>query len=168
MTVISSALGDALRDRYLLERELGAGGMATVYLAQDLKHDRKVAIKLVRPATRGGSLGGGRMRLLREAQAMAKLSHPNVVAVHDVGMVGTVDEQVFVAMEFIDGTSLRVWLQAATRSWSEVLERFRQAGRGLAAAHAHDLIHRARCPVTVIPERALSASGEGRLVATAG
>jgi tetratricopeptide (TPR) repeat protein/predicted Ser/Thr protein kinase len=125
--------------RYLVLERLGMGGMGVVYAAWDPQLDRKVAIKLVRPARRGGSLGGGRMRLLREAQAMAKLSHPNVVAVHDAG---TVDEQVFVAMEFIDGQSLRAWLEAATRGWSEVLEHFRQAGRGLAAAHAQDLIHR--------------------------
>ena len=125
--------------RYLVLECLGMGGMGVVYAAYDPQLDRKVAIKLVRPASRGGSLGGGRMRLLREAQAMAKLSHPNVVAVHDVG---TVDEQVFVAMDFIDGPSLRVWLKAAPRSWVEVLDRFRQAGRGLAAAHAHDLVHR--------------------------
>jgi tetratricopeptide (TPR) repeat protein/predicted Ser/Thr protein kinase len=141
--------------RYLVLERLGMGGMGVVYAAYDPQLDRKVAIKLVRPARRGGSQGGGRMRLLREAQAMAKLSHPNVVAVHDVGMV---DEQVFVAMAFIDGPSLRAWLEASPRSWSEVLERFRQAGRGLAAAHAHDLIHRDFKPDNVM------IGGEDRVV----
>ncbi len=127
--------------RYLVLDVLGMGGMGIVVAAYDPQLDRKVAIKLVRPAV-GGSLAsaaeGGRMRLLREAQAMAKLAHPNVVAVHDVG---TVDDQVFVAMEFIDGPSLRGWL-AKPRSWRAVLEVFRQAGQGLNAAHQQGLIHR--------------------------
>ncbi|MFV8755462.1 tetratricopeptide repeat protein [Nannocystaceae bacterium ST9] len=125
--------------RYLVLGCLGMGGMGVVYAAYDPQLDRKVAIKVVRPSARLGSLGDGRTRLLREAQAMAKLSHVNVVAVHDVGVV---EGQVFVAMEFIDGLSLRAWLQAQPRSWSEVLGVFRQAGRGLAAAHEQGLVHR--------------------------
>jgi tetratricopeptide (TPR) repeat protein/predicted Ser/Thr protein kinase len=141
--------------RYLVLESLGMGGMGVVYAAYDPQLDRKVAIKLVRPAAGADSHGGGRMRLLREAQAMAKLSHPNVVAVHDVG---TVDEQVFVAMEFIDGPSLRNWLKAKPRSWREVLEVFRHAGRGLAAAHEQGLVHRDFKPDNVM------IGGDGRVV----
>jgi tetratricopeptide (TPR) repeat protein/predicted Ser/Thr protein kinase len=125
--------------RYLVLERLGMGGMGVVYAAYDPQLDRKVAIKLVRPAATSGSTGDVRTRLLREAQAMAKLSHQNVVAVHDVG---TVDGQIFVAMEFIDGVTLREWLDAEPRSWIAALALLRDAGRGLAAAHAHGLVHR--------------------------
>jgi hypothetical protein len=79
-----------------------------------------------------------RTRLLREAQALAQLSHPAVVAVHDVGTVG---DQVWLAMEFIDGVTLARWIKQ-TRPWRAVLEVFRRAGEGLAAAHAVGLVHR--------------------------
>jgi tetratricopeptide (TPR) repeat protein/predicted Ser/Thr protein kinase len=125
--------------RYLVLERLGMGGMGVVYAAYDPQLDRKVAIKLVRPTAASGSIGDVRMRLLREAQAMAKLSHPNVVAVHDVG---TVDGQIFVAMEFIDGVTLRAWLDAEPHSWTAALAVLRDAGRGLAAAHAQGLVHR--------------------------
>jgi tetratricopeptide (TPR) repeat protein/predicted Ser/Thr protein kinase len=125
--------------RYLVLERLGMGGMGVVYAAYDPQLDRKVAIKLVRPTATSGSIGDVRMRLLREAQAMAKLSHPNVVAVHDVG---TVDGQIFVAMEFIDGVTLRAWLDAESRSWMAALPLLRDAGRGLAVAHAQGLVHR--------------------------
>ncbi|HVI00461.1 MAG TPA: serine/threonine-protein kinase [Enhygromyxa sp.] len=125
--------------RYLVLERLGMGGMGVVYAAYDPQLDRKVAIKLVRPTSSHGSVGDVRTRLLREAQAMAKLSHPNVVAVHDVG---TVDKQIFVAMEFIDGVTLRAWLDVEPRDWRAALACLREAGRGLAAAHAHGLVHR--------------------------
>src|SRR5690606_28178692 len=81
----------------------------------------------------------GRTRLLREAKAIASLSHPNVVTVHDVG---TYQDRVFVAMEFVDGMTFRQWVQSKSRTWREVVDVLRAAGRGLAAAHAADLIHR--------------------------
>jgi len=122
--------------RYTFLRELGRGGMGTVYSAYDEQLDRKVAIKLLRQL-QSGSLGAP--RLLGEAQALALLSHPNVVQVYDVGLLG---EQVFLAMEYVQGVTLREWQQAAPRSWRETLAIYRQAGEGLAAAHTAGLIHR--------------------------
>src|SRR5687767_12700642 len=94
--------------RYVILERLGAGGMGVVYGAYDPQLDRKVSLKLLRTDVLQGATGlEGKQRLLREAQAMARLAHPNVVAVHDVGTFG---EQVFVAMEFVDGTTLTRWL----------------------------------------------------------
>jgi serine/threonine protein kinase/Tfp pilus assembly protein PilF len=120
---------------------LGAGGMGLVCAAHDAELDRKVAIKLLRPHRHdpGRSNSLGQARLLREAQAMARVSHPNVVAVHEVGTFG---DQVFIAMEFVAGVTLKQWLRRARRPWREVVSVFLQAGRGLAAAHAAGLIHR--------------------------
>ncbi len=128
--------------RYAIEKRLGAGGMGTVYRARDEELARVVAIKVLHH----GDLGAGDRRLAREAQAMAQLSHPNVVQVHDVG---TVEGQVFVAMELVDGETLRVWLRSE-RTWREIVEVFLQAGRGLAAAHAAGLVHRDFKPENVL------------------
>ena len=125
-----------LGDRYTLLRELGRGGMGTVYSAYDEELDRKVAIKVLRRDTLAMSGGS---RVLGEAQALARLSHPNVVQVYDAGVF---DGQVFVAMEYVPGETLRDWLKAAPRSWREVLAVYRQAGEGLRAAHAAGLVHR--------------------------
>ena len=112
---------------------LGEGGMGTVVSAYDPDLDRKVAVKVLRADLHhDDQASAGQQRLLREAQAMARLSHPNVVAVHEVG---TVDDRVFIAMEFIDGQTLGAWLKAEPRSWREVVAVFVQAGQGLAAAH---------------------------------
>src|SRR4029453_16759905 len=92
--------------RYLVLQRPGEGGMGVVYAAYDAELDRKVALKLLRP-TKGDS-GEGHARLLREAQAMARVSHPNVIAVHDVGMFR---DQVFVAMDLVEGTTLSKWLK---------------------------------------------------------
>jgi eukaryotic-like serine/threonine-protein kinase len=124
--------------RYVVIERLGAGGMGVVYAAYDPSLDRKVALKLLRFGSSSDSTAG-RARLLREAQAIARLSHPNVVTVHDVGML---DDRVFVAMEFVDGLTLGGWLEETARSWREILEVFAQASRGLAAAHAAGLVHR--------------------------
>ena len=121
--------------RYVLLEELGRGGMGAVFGAFDPELDRKVAIKVL--AEDDGN-ERRRARLLREAQALARLAHPNVVSVHDVGVL---DGQVYVAMEFIQGESLRGWLEGRRR-WPEVVDLFVQAGRGLAAAHAVGLVHR--------------------------
>src|SRR4029077_4878869 len=116
-----------------------AGGMGVVYAAFDPDLDRKIALKLL-PAQAGDAHRGRREeRLVREAKALAKLSHPNIVAIHDVGVH---DDQVFLAMEHLGGGTLRQWLAAGQRSWREVLKVFLDAGRGLAAAHAESLIHR--------------------------
>ncbi len=134
-------MGEAL-GRYLIAGVLGEGGMAVVYKGYDPELDRRVAIKLLSTFSndRGGSdVDGGRRRLLREAQAMAQLAHPNVAAIYDVGMHG---DQVFIAMELIDGGTVGEWLREAPRGWKEILDVFRQAGRGLEAAHAVRLVHR--------------------------
>jgi len=133
----------ALIDRYVIVDELGAGGMGVVYLAYDPELDRRVAVKVLLPSM----VGEGRARLIREAQAIARIAHPNVVGVHDVGEV---DGSVFVAMEFVEGQTLGTWLRADSRSIPEILEVFAQAGRGLAAAHAADLIHRDFKPENVL------------------
>ena len=126
----------ALIGRYVVLDRLGAGGMGVVLAAYDPELDRKVALKLLLDA-RGGA--DTRARLVREAQALAQLAHPNVVAVHDVG---TVDERVYVAMEFVAGQTLRAWLDRAPRTWRDVLRALLAAGDGLAAAHAAGLVHR--------------------------
>ncbi|HKV08322.1 MAG TPA: serine/threonine-protein kinase [Thermoanaerobaculia bacterium] len=122
--------------RYVILDRLGGGGMGVVYTAYDPELDRKVALKLVRPDRAAGE--AARLRLLREAQAIARLSHPNVVAVFDAGTFG---DQVFLAMEHVEGTTLRRWLDEERWPWGEVVGRFVLAGRGLAAAHAAGLVH---------------------------
>jgi len=114
--------------------------MGLVCAAYDSELDRKVAIKLLRPQTgTAGKIALAQARLLREAQAMARLAHPHVAVVHDVG---THEGDVFVAMEFVRGATLQGWLKQQPRSWREVVDVFMQAGRGLAAAHAAGLVHR--------------------------
>ena len=130
--------------RYTILDRLGEGGMGVVYTAFDDKLERKIAIKVMRSDNTEGS--NGRVRLIREAQAMARLAHPNIVTVHEVGEV---DDQVFVAMEYIRGQSLDQW-QEEPHPWREVVEVFRQAGRGLAAAHDAGIIHRDFKPHNVL------------------
>jgi tRNA A-37 threonylcarbamoyl transferase component Bud32/tetratricopeptide (TPR) repeat protein len=133
------ARGTAL-GRFVILGLVGRGAMGEVYGAYDPDLDRKIAIKLVRARVdRTDDTADGRTRLMREAQATAKISHPNVVVVYDAGTFG---ERVFIAMEFVEGHTLRYWLQARERSWGEVLEAFLAAGRGLAAAHDKELVHR--------------------------
>ncbi|MFY0524582.1 protein kinase domain-containing protein [Archangium gephyra] len=124
--------------RYLVLERLGAGGMGVVYSAYDPELDRRVALKLLRVAALGLDAEEGRAHLLREAQAMARVSHPHVVSVFDVGTFG---EQVFLAMEYVEAQTLRQWMRAAPRSWREVRDVFVDAGKGLAAAHAAGLVH---------------------------
>jgi len=124
--------------RYLVLERLGAGGMGVVYSAYDPELDRRVALKLLRVAALGLDAEEGRAHLLREAQAMARVSHPHVVSVFDVGTLG---EQVFLAMEYVEAQTLRQWMRAAPRSWREVRDVFVDAGKGLAAAHAAGLVH---------------------------
>jgi eukaryotic-like serine/threonine-protein kinase len=129
----------ALLGRYVIVSCLGEGGMGIVYRAYDPELDRKVAVKLLRSNRfLGDDSSEGRARLVREGQAMARLAHPNVVAVYDVG---THEGQVFVAMELVDGGTLRTWL-AAPRKWTEIVRMFMQAGQGLAAAHEAGIVHR--------------------------
>jgi serine/threonine protein kinase/tetratricopeptide (TPR) repeat protein len=124
-------------DRYIIVDRLGSGGMGVVYKAFDPDLGRPVAVKLLNVDPQESSRQ--RQRLLREAQALAKLSHPNVISVHDVGTVG---DDVFIAMEFVEGRTLRAWLTQTKRSVREVLDVFLAAGEGLAAAHRAGLVHR--------------------------
>ncbi|MCY1064009.1 serine/threonine-protein kinase [Nannocystis sp. RBIL2] len=124
--------------RYRLLERLGAGGMGIVYAAYDSRLERKLALKLLRPTRLGSAEAVA--RTLREARALARLSHPHVVHVYEVGELD--GREIFVAMEHLAGPTLRAWLDAEPRPWPEVLAVFRQAGEGLAAAHAHGIVHR--------------------------
>ncbi|MFV8756208.1 tetratricopeptide repeat protein [Nannocystaceae bacterium ST9] len=129
--------------RYTIVRELGVGGMGIVYVAYDEQLDRRVAVKLLRPDTDARAS----LRLQREAQTMARLSHPNVVTVHEVG---THRGRVFVAMEFVEGQDLRRWSKIQRRTTREVLAAFVQAGEGLVAAHDVGIVHRDFKPDNVL------------------
>ncbi len=134
--------------RYVLLDVLGAGGMGMIYVAYDPRLDRRVAIKVLRTGKKSGSAHtDGQARLLREAQAMAQLSHPNVVPVYDVGPF---EESVYVAMELVKGETLSQWTHKKRRSWREILDVFLAAGRGLEAAHAAGLVHRDFKPANVL------------------
>ncbi len=127
---------------YAVTKQIGAGGMGEVYECRDQQLDRKVAVKLVRGS--GGE--HDQERLLREAKAMAKLAHPNVVTVFEVGRHGG---RTFIVMEYIRGQTLARWLGSGP-TWRAVLERFVAAGRGLAAAHRAGLVHRDFKPDNVL------------------
>lgn len=126
--------------RYMIVEMIGSGGLGAVYSAFDPELDRKVAIKVLKTQT-AFELDPNlmRVRLLREARAMARLSHPNVAPVFDVG---TYAGEVFLAMELIDGETFRQWRRSDTRSWQSARDVLCEAGRGLIAAHDAGLIHR--------------------------
>jgi serine/threonine protein kinase len=132
-------------DRYVITDIVAAGGMGILYSAQDPRLDRKIALKVLRDDLPLGD--DSQARLLREGQAMAQLSHPNVVSVHDAGHFG---HQVYVAMEFVEGRTLTRWLDERERTWPEVLGAFVEAGKGVAAAHAVGIIHRDFKPDNVL------------------
>jgi eukaryotic-like serine/threonine-protein kinase len=135
--------------RYVVLRAIGAGAMGIVYAAYDPELDRKIALKLLRRSPGDDSNNAARdKRLLREAQALARLTHPHVITVHDVGTWE--GGRVFLAMEFVDGGTLTRWLEAGPRPWREVLRVLVQAGEGLAAAHEVGLVHRDFKPDNVL------------------
>lgn len=154
--------------RYELEREIGAGGLGVVFAARDPELDRIVAIKLMRGT--GSPSARRTARLVREAQTLARVSHPNVVAVYDVGTYDggpdwplgeeTPSEGVYIVMEYVEGVELRAWLRESVHPWTEVLRTCLAAGRGLAAAHAVGLVHRDFKPSNVL----VGIDGRARVV----
>lgn len=135
--------------RYVLVGRLGEGGMGLVYAAYDPSLDRRVAIKVLRPGT------ASQAYLLAEAQLLAKLRHPNVVSVHDVGT--TASGQLFMALDYLEGQTAKAWLKSAPRSPEEILAVFMQAGRGLSEAHRLGIVHRDFKPDNLL----VDASGRG-------
>jgi TolB-like protein len=149
----SNRLSTALRDRYVLDRELGHGGMATVYLAQDLKHDRPVALKVLHPALADRL---GPERFLREIRTAARLQHPHIVPVHDSGQAAGL---LWYSMPFIEGESLRDRLRREKQLPIEEAVRItREAALALDYAHRHGVIHR-----DVKPENILLSDGQALL-----
>ncbi|MDC0674297.1 serine/threonine-protein kinase [Nannocystis radixulma] len=136
-------------ERYTVLDRIGAGAMGVVYTAYDPRLDRRVALKIMhaRPGHRADEIVG---RLLREAQALARLQHPNVVAIYDANRIG---ELVYLTMELVDGSNLSRWLKDAKRTTREILDTFVAAGRGLAAAHKAGIVHRDFKPDNVLVGR---------------
>ncbi len=134
--------------RYVLLDQLGRGGMGEVYRAYDPELDRMIAIKRLRFEDRPGE--PARQRLQREAQVVARFSHPHVAQVFDVG-VDPLSQDMFIAMELIDGGTLRAWMRRKEATgWRDVVQVFLQAGRGLMAAHARGVVHRDFKPENVL------------------
>src|SRR6185436_3446359 len=132
--------------RYRVLREVGSGSMGTVYAAADPDLGRQIALKVLRPMERANRTDR-RARLAREARAMARLAHPNVITVHEIGVA---DDQLFIAMELVQGPTLGRWLRDAARGWRDVVDVLCAAGRGLAAAHAAGIVHRDFKPDNVL------------------
>ncbi len=131
--------------RFRVRTLLGAGGMGRVFLADDPELHRPVAIKVVHPL--GADPGSARLRMQAEARAQASLSDPHVVTVYEVGEH---EGGLFIAMEYVPGTTLRRWLDLEPRPWTEIADKFLQAGKGLAAAHRRGLVHRDFKPENVL------------------
>ncbi len=147
-----------LLPRYRLVRVLGRGAMGEVWQAHDPRLDRDVAVKLILPRLEGGMVAS--IRIAREARALARLTHPNVVGVYDVGSYdGSQGRGTFIVMELVHGVSLDVWLAQRRRSVDEILALFCQAGDGLAAAHAAGIVHRDFKPSNVL----VGADGRARV-----
>jgi eukaryotic-like serine/threonine-protein kinase len=130
----SSVIQGSTLGRFVVLEQIGAGGMGRVLRAYDPKLHREVALKLMRTVDSTAT-----ERMLREAQAMAQLSHPNVLPIFDVGEH---EGGLFLAMEFVEGNTVRQWCNESRPGWRDVLRVFRDAGEGLAAAHRAGLVHR--------------------------
>src|SRR6187401_3104301 len=149
MTTVSLPLADALRDRYVIERELGRGGMATVYLAHDLKHDRRVALKVLHPEL-AATLGPE--RFLREIRTTARLDHPHILAVHDSGET---HGQLWYTMPYVEGESLRDRLRRERQlPLHEVVQLTSEIADALSHAHEQGILHR-----DIKPENILLTAG---------
>ncbi len=133
--------------QYIILHQIGAGGMGVVYAAYDPKLDRKIALKVLRGDSGDESSAVARMRLLAEGRALARVSHPNVVTVFDVG---SVEDEVYVAMELVDGQTLGHWRDEAVRTWQESVEKFVELAAGLIAVHDAELVHRDVKPDNVL------------------
>ncbi len=166
MPELPTALTDAIRDRYVVEREIGAGGMATVHLARDVRHNRSVAIKVLKPEL-AASLGAE--RFLQEIEIAARLTHPHIIPLHDSGQAAGF---LYYVMPFIDGESLRVRLRRETRlDTAAALGIVADVGDALSYAHRQGILHR-----DIKPENILFAEGHpmvadfgiARAVSTAG
>ncbi|WP_434421646.1 serine/threonine-protein kinase [Nannocystis pusilla] len=142
--------------RFVVLRELGAGAMGVVYAAYDAKLDRRLAIKVLSDKY-PGEHELGTSRLEREAQALARLSHPNVVQIYEVGPI---EGGIYIAMELVHGRTLREWLADAPRDWRAVLAVFMQVGAGLQAAHASGVVHRDIKPDNIV----VGADGRARVL----
>jgi eukaryotic-like serine/threonine-protein kinase len=162
---LASGFGDALRElaaapipagflprgtvvggHFRIDRRLGAGGMGIVYLARDTELERDVALKVHLDPTRPDALE----RLQLEARTMAKLAHTNVLVVHEIG---TFEGRLYVAMEYVDGGTALEWSREQPRRWTEILDLYGAAARGLAAAHAVGIVHRDFKPENVLVGR---------------
>jgi serine/threonine-protein kinase len=173
MTTIGGDVAAALADRYRIDRELGAGGMATVYLAEDLKHRRRVAIKVLRPEL-GAALGAE--RFLREIETTANLRHPHILPLYDSGTAGGF---LYYVMPLVEGESLRDRLAREKQlPIDDALRIAREVADALSYAHARGVIHRDIKPENILLEgghavvadfgiaRAFSAAGGERITQT--
>ncbi len=153
MAAVPSQLAAALHDRYRLERELGRGGMATVYLAEDLKHHRKVAVKVLHPEL-AAVLGAE--RFLREIEIAARLDHPHILPLYDSGEAAG---NLFYVMPFVEGESLRDRLDREKQlPMEDALQIAREVADALSYAHRHDVVHR-----DIKPENILLSGGHARV-----
>lgn len=135
-------------DRYRIRYVLGTGGMGVVYAAKDPRLERVIALKLIgRPRKSQTSAARHRARLAREARMLARINHPNVVEIFDVGIH---DEQLWIAMQMVRGDTLHQWVSRSRPPWTRILDAFLDAGRGLDAAHCAGIIHRDFKPENVL------------------